>query len=238
MNQDYSGHYQKEATVSASAFASLMRSVYIWMTFALTATGLTAAYVAMHTDYARMIASNQLLFWGLMIAELALVLVLSARINRLSFATAGLMFATYSILNGVTLSIIFIAYDLPTIETAFYATAGTFAAMALVGSFIKRDLSIIGRFLLMAVLGLIVASVVNLFMENGTLHLIISYAGVLIFSGLTAYDAQKIKVLLLQHGGERNETTMKIALMGSLSLYLDFINLFLYMLRIFGSSRD
>ncbi len=215
-----------------------MRNVYLWMAFALAVTGLTAGYIAHKTDFVFQIVSNQLIFWGLMIAELAVVLILSARINKLSFATAGLMFVAYSILNGATLSVLFLAYTSASIAQTFYITAGTFGTMALVGSFIKRDLSAMGRFLLMALFGLIIANIVNIFWDNGTFNLLVSCAGVLIFSGLTAYDAQKIKMLLAEHGNERNETTMKIALMGSLSLYLDFINLFLYLLRFFGSSRD
>ncbi len=237
MSQNYyQGTYQKE--VSTSAQASLMRNVYLWMAFALAVTGLTAGYIASSTDLVYQIVSNQVLFWGLMIAELAVVIILSARINKLSFATAGVMFAAYSILNGATMSVLFLAYTAESIAQTFYITAGTFGTMALVGSFIKRDLSAMGRFLLMALFGLIIASVVNIFWSNGIFNLIISCAGVLIFSGLTAYDVQKIKMMLAEHGNERNETTMKIALMGSLSLYLDFINLFLYLLRFFGSSRD
>ncbi len=233
MSQNYySGTYQKEVV---SAFPALMRNVYLWMTFALAVTGLTAAYVAGNTSLVYQIMSNQMLFWGLMIGELALVWILSANIQRFSFATAGLMFAAYSILNGITMSFIFLAYTAESIATTFYVTAGTFGAMALVGSFIKRDLSGLGRFLIMAVIGLIIASIVNIFMGSSTLHFIISCAGVLIFSGLTAYDAQKIKMMLAQFGDERNETTMKIALMGSLALYLDFINLFLYLLRFLGN---
>jgi FtsH-binding integral membrane protein len=123
------------------------------------------------------------------------------------------------------------------IASTFFITAGTFGAMSLVGYFIKKDLSGIGRFLIMAVIGLIIATIVNIFLQSSGLTLICTYAGVLIFSGLTAYDTQKIKNMFLMHGAEMNESTMKLALMGSLTLYLDFINLFLYLLRIFGDRK-
>jgi FtsH-binding integral membrane protein len=153
----------------------------------------------------------------------------------MSLTTAGIVFLLYAVLTGVTFSFIFLVYTMESIASTFFITAGTFGAMSLVGYFIKKDLSAIGRFLIMALIGLIIASIVNIFLQSSGLTLICTYAGVLIFSGLTAYDTQKIKQMFLMHGAEMNESTMKLALMGSLTLYLDFINLFLYLLRIFGN---
>jgi FtsH-binding integral membrane protein len=220
-----------------TAFAMLMRKVYTWMTLALAVTGLTAYYCAYNTNIVYAIATNQLLFWGLIIAEFAAVFYLSARIERMSFATAGIVFLVYSVLNGVFFSTIFLAYTLGSIASTFFITAGTFGAMSLVGYFIKKDLSALGRFLMMALIGLIIASVVNIFLQSSLLMWICTICGVLLFSGLTAYDTQKIKQMFLMHGAEMNESTMKLALMGSLTLYLDFINLFIYLLRIFGDRK-
>lgn len=220
------------------AVATLMRNVYIWMALALVITGFTAYYVASSYSLIYAIATNQILFWGIAIAEIGLVFYLSARINSISFTTAGLLFAVYSILNGVTMSILLLVYTMSSVATTFFITAGTFGAMALVGSFTKKDLGFIGKFALMAVIGLIIASVVNMFVHSEGFELIISYAGVLIFSGLTAYDSQKIKNMIGEYGTEVTEGTQKLALMGALTLYLDFINMFIYLLRIFGNRRS
>jgi len=218
----------------ASVFSALMRNVYIWMTLGLGMTALTAYYVSTRLDWVGAIMSNSALLWGLFIAEIALVVILSACIHRLSFVVAGVMFAAYAILNGVTLSFIFLAYAQSTLAMTFFATAGTFGAMSLVGWFSKKDLSGMGRVLYMLLFGLIIGSIVNIFWANSTFDWILTYAGVAIFVGLTAYDTQKIKEMMREYGSERNESTMKLALMGSLTLYLDFINLFLHLLRIFG----
>lgn len=222
---------------TASAFPALMSKVYLWMTLALAMTGLTAMYVAQNESLVYSIVTSRGLLLGLLIAEIALVWILSARIMRMSFPVAGLMFAAYSVLNGVTLSFIFLVYTASSIASTFFITAGTFGAMTLFGMFTKRNLSTVGRFLFMALIGLIIASVVNIFWANSALYWGITYIGVLIFCGLTAYDTQKMKEILMlsQDAGDTN--LMKIALMCSLSLYLDFINLFLYLLRIFGDRR-
>lgn len=223
----------------ASAFSSLMRKMYLWMTLGLVMTGLMAAYVAGNASLVETIFSSSSTFLVLVIAELALVWILSARIMKMSFMTAGLMFAAYSILNGATLSVIFLAYSAEVIATTFFATAGTFGAMSLLGYIVKRDLSAIGRFCFMALIGIIIATIVNIFVASSALYWGITYLGVLIFAGLTAYDTQKLKVMMMQYGNEMNENSMKLALLGSLTLYLDFVNLFLFLLRIFGgSSRD
>lgn len=215
------------------AFPALMRKVYVWMTLALVITGFTAYAVATSPALLMAIVTNRALLLGLIVAELALVIGVSAAINRLSLATATLMFVLYSVINGATLSVVFVVYTMSSITSVFFITAGTFAAMALVGYTTKKDLTSMGRYLLMALIGLIIATVVNLFMHSSGLEMILNYVGVLVFVGLTAYDSQKIKerLLMAEDGGE---AAQKVALMGSLMLYLDFVNLFLYLLRIFG----
>ena len=235
---EYNNYYDKGQTLAqSSVFAVLMRNVYTWMTCGLAMTALTAMIVGRNENWVYTLATSGM-YWGFAIAEIVLVLFLSARIHKLSFATAGLMFAAYAILNGVTMSIIMLAYTAESIAQAFFVTAGTFGAMSLVGFFIKKDLSAMGRILLMALIGLIIATIVNIFWQNSMMASILNYAGVIIFVGLTAYDTQKIKVMLQEsqaHGV--NDDTNKLALMGSLELYLDFINLFLYILRIFGNRK-
>ncbi len=239
MNEDrlYELIREKEQT-AAVAFPALMRKVYVWMTLALVITGFTAYAVANSPGIMTAIITNRMLMWGLLIGELALVWYVSARIDRLSLSTATLLFVLYSVLNGATLSIIFLAYKMTSIASVFFITAGTFAAMSLVGYFTKKDLSGLGRILFMALIGLVIATLVNVFLlKDAGFGLIVSYVGVLIFVGLTAYDTQKIKNMLVE-ADDVSAETQKIALMGALALYLDFINLFLYLLRIFGSSRE
>lgn len=235
---EYNNYYDKGQTLAqSSVFAVLMRNVYIWMTCGLAMTALTAMIVGRNENWVYTLATSGM-YWGLLIAEVVLVIFLSARINKLSFATAGLMFAAYAILNGVTMSIIMLAYTAESIAQAFFVTAGTFGGMSLVGFFIKKDLSAMGRTLMMALIGLIIATIVNIFWQNSMMASLLNYAGVIIFVALTAYDTQKIKVMLqqAQHAG-LNDQTNKLALMGSLTLYLDFINLFLYILRLFGNRK-
>lgn len=217
----------------AEAFPVLMRKVYVWMTLALAITGFTAYGVATSPGILQAIYTNQILFWGLIIAEFALVFGVSAAINRLSLTTATLMFILYSVINGALLSYIFLAYTTSSVATVFFITAGTFGAMALIGYTTKADLSSMGKILFMALIGLIIATVVNIFVKSDGLTMILSYVGVLIFVGLTAYDTQKIKQMLMQ-APDASEGAQKMALLGALTLYLDFVNLFIYLLRIFG----
>lgn len=221
-----------------TAYRTLMGKVYLWMTLALAVTGLTSLYVASSPGLVQSIFASRGTFWLLVIAELALVFILSARIMKMSFSTAGIMFALYSVLNGVTMSFIFIAYTSTSIATAFFVTAGMFAAMSFIGFVTKKDLSSFGSFFTMALIGLIIASVVNIFLNSSVMYWIIIYVGVLLFVGLTAYDTQKIKQMLIEYGDEVNDSTQKLALIGSLSLYLDFINWFLYILRLFGNNKE
>lgn len=235
MENNFYNQVEERAQSSALSFPALMSKVYLWMTLALVVTGMTAYYVASSPAIFYAIVSNQIAFWGLFIGELVLVFVLSSRIMSLSFVTASLMFVIYSIMNGVFFSFILLAYTEQSIATTFLITAGTFGAMSLFGFVTKRDLSAMGRILFMLLIGLIIATVVNIFMKAEGLTLILNYAGVVIFVGLTAYDTQSIKQMLQEHGDK--EGAEKIALLGSLSLYLDFINLFIYLLRFFGESR-
>lgn len=222
-------------TVSKTTVAQLVKNVYMWMTLALGVTGVVSLAVANSEQLMRMVLGNSAIFWVLLIAEIGLVFYISARIMKISFATATTLFMLYAVLNGLTLSVLFAVYTKASIASAFFVTAGTFGAMSLYGYVTKRDLSSLGNILFMALIGLIIATVVNLFFFSETMYWIITYAGVLIFVGLTIYDTQKIKRML--YGMEINETSQKLALLGALTLYLDFINLFLYILRILGDRR-
>jgi len=223
---------EQELSMSA-AFPVLMRKVYVWMTLALVITGVTAYGVATSPGLMMAIATNKLLFWGLIIAEFGLVLAVSAAINKLSLTTATMLFVLYSVINGATLSFIFAVYTMSSIASVFFITAGTFAVMAFIGYTTKKDLTSMGKILLMALIGIIIATVVNIFLKSTGLEMIVSYLGVLIFVGLTAFDSQKIKQMLLM-APDAGEGAQKLALLGALSLYLDFVNLFIYLLRIFG----
>ncbi len=220
-----------------AAQATLLRNVYLWMTLALIITGFVAMYVAKSYTLVNMMIQNSMMFWGVLIAEVALVWYLSARIYKMSFTTATILFIVYSILNGVTLSILLLVYTASSIATTFFVTAGTFGTMAIFGYITKKDLTRIGSLCIMGVIGIIIASLVNLFLQNSMMDMVISYIGVLLFVGLTAYDSQKIKRLLSGDDIEVNEVTQKIALMGAMTLYLDFINLFIYLLRILGDRK-
>ena len=183
---------EKEGTVSL-AFPALMRKVYLWMTLALVITGFTAFGIASNPGIAYAIVTNRLLFWGLVIAEFGLVIGISGAINKLSAVTATLLFVLYSIVNGATLSVIFMAYTMSSIASVFFITAGLFGVMAFIGYTTKTDLTSIGKILFMALIGIILATIVNLFVGSSMLNMIVSYIGVVIFTGLTAYDSQKIK---------------------------------------------
>lgn len=227
---------EKEGLVSL-AFPALMRKVYVWMTLALVITGFTAFGIAENPGLVYTIVTNRLLFWGLIIGEFALVMAIYGAIGRLSATAATLLFVLYSIVNGATLSVIFLAYTMTSIASVFFITAGTFAVMAFIGYTTKTDLTSFGKMLMMGLIGIILATVVNIFIGSSMLNMMVSYVGVVVFVGLTAYDSQKIKNLLYQVDN-MSEAAQKLALLGSLTLYLDFINLFLMLLRIFGGNRD
>lgn len=216
--------------------ASFISKVYGWMTAALIITGLVAVWCASNPAAIEFIFGSKLVFWGLIGVEFICVASLVAVIGRISSTTATLIFIGYSALNGLTLSGIFLIYTSESIANTFFITATTFGLMSAYGYFTKRDLTTIGNLAFMALLGLIIASVVNMFLESEMLYWITTYAGILIFVALIAYDTQKIKNLNVI-GNEGTEEDKKEAIMGALTLYLDFINLFLYLLRIFGRRK-
>ena len=223
------------------AFPALMQKVYTWMALALAITALTA-YVTMQNEaifYAIFSskATTRVTMWVLRGGELLLVSALSAAIHRLSFPVAGLLFALYSVLNGLTFSAILWLYTSESVAPTFLITAGTFGGMSLVGLFTKRNLSGVGRFFFMLRIGLILTPVVHLFMQSTALMWMCSVAGVIIFCGLTAYDTQKMKDMLQQAEKMEQTDALKLSLLCSLTLYLDFINLNFYLLRFLGNRK-
>lgn len=231
-------NYVKDISVKSekSIVNSVMKNVFTLMTLALAATGAISYIVSNNIQIVEAILTNLPLFWGLIIGELVLVIVLSAMINRISFTTALILFALYSVINGVTLAPLFIVFTKESIASAFFVTAGTFGAMAIFGYITKFDLSGIGKILIMALFGLIIASIVNNFLASSQMEMIINYAGVLIFTGLTAYDTQKIKNLVQENINNEN-IIPKLSVIGSLTLYLDFINLFIKLLQLMGKRK-
>ena len=233
----YHGEELSRTIVDDSYTVLVRQSVtraFVWMTLGLAITGLTALFVADSNLIEVLFSSGS--FWMLVIAELAVVWFLSSRIMKLSMPVATAAFAVYSLLNGVTLSPIFLVYTGESITSTFFITAATFGTMAVFGYTTKRDLSSWGSYLMMALIGLIIASVVNIFLGSSLLMWAISYLGVLLFVGLTAYDTQQLKAMIAASIGDE-EQTKKVALLGALNLYLDFINLFIYLLRILGKRR-
>lgn len=234
----YHGEELSRTIVDDSYTVLVRQSVtraFVWMTLGLAITGLTSLFVA-DSNLIEVIFSSASSFWILVIAEVALVWYLSSRIMKLSMPVATAAFAVYSLLNGVTLSPIFLVYTGESITSTFFITAATFGTMAVFGYTTKRDLSSWGSYLMMALIGLIIASVVNIFLGSSLLMWAVSYLGVLLFVGLTAYDTQQLKAMIAASIGDE-EQTKKVALLGALNLYLDFINLFIYLLRILGKRR-
>ena len=217
--------------------ASFMTKVYGWMSAALILTGFTAFFVASTPSLILTILENKLFFYALLFGELGVVWWLTSRVHTMSGSNATMWFFFYAFINGLTLSVIFIAYTFESIASTFFITAGTFGAMSAYGYFTKKDLSSWGNMLMMGLIGVIIAGVVNLFWQNNLFGMIVSSIGVLIFVGLTAYDTQKIKAMNII-GNEGTEEDRKEAVMGALTLYLDFINLFLFILRLLGGRRN
>jgi uncharacterized protein len=211
---------------------TLIRKVYAWMGAGLAITAFMALVTLSSPAILNAVIGNKLIFYGLIIGELALVFTLSGAINRLSAATATLIFIAYAALNGITLSVVFLAYTANSITSTFVITAGMFGAMSLYGSTTKRDLTSWGSFLFMGLIGIVIASVVNIFIGSSAVSWVVSGIGVLVFTGLTAYDTWKIKEMAAQGIEGR-----KPAIIGALTLYLDFINLFLMLLRFTGNRR-
>jgi len=227
--------YSREYPYAAVDERSLLTSVYGWMTGGLALTGMVAFLVFRVPSLTNAIVGSGL-YWALLIAELLLVLALSALINRISPATAALLFIGYSLLNGLTLSVIFLVYTAASLASTFFVTACTFGAMSLYGYTTKRDLSTIGNLCFMGLIGVVIASIVNIFFANPALYWAVTYIGVLVFVGLTAYDTQKIKQMAYA-ADMTDPSVRKLAIIGALHLYLDFINLFLLLLRLMGRRR-
>jgi uncharacterized protein len=218
---------------------SFVRSVYNWMAIGLAITGFTAYAVANSPEVQQVIFGSRIVFFGLILAQLALVFMISGRIHKMQSSTATTLFIVYSALNGATLSAIFLAYAASTITSTFFVCSATFVACSIYGYTTRRDLTSMGGFLTMGLIGIVIASLINMFFQSGAVSTIISYIGVLVFVGLTAYDTQDIKNMALAQPDDIDAGAVrKGAILGALKLYLDFINLFLMLLRIFGNSRD
>ncbi|MBQ8492908.1 MAG: Bax inhibitor-1/YccA family protein [Alistipes sp.] len=229
-------NYVSTQTAAESAVATLFKSLYMQMAAALTVTGLTAYFLSQSADFWFFLAENPSMLWIALFAQLGLVIWMSAGLMRMSISMATVLFILYSVLMGVTMSSIFMVYTMSSIASVFFITAGTFLVMSILGYTTRLDLTKLGSLLFMALIGLIIASVVNIFLGSETLYWVVSYAGVIIFVGLAAFDTQKIKQMFLEYGSA-DEMGNKIALFGALTLYLDFINLFLFLLRILGDRR-
>jgi len=219
----------------AEQVATFLRAVYGWMCIGLAVTAVTAWVVASSPAVITAVATNRMLFWGLIIAQLGLVVALSARVHRLAPGTAALLFLAYSALTGVTISFVLLAFTGESVAATFVVTAGMFGALALYGTVTRRDVSGLGQFLFMGLIGVVLASVVSIFWQNDAFQFVLSFIGVIVFTGLTVYDAQRLKSMALATpAGDAGS----YAIVGALSLYLDFINLFLMLLRLFGNRRE
>lgn len=229
-------HFTSTKTVTESLTATLFKSLYMQMSAALTITGLVAYFLSQSTAYINMLINSPAMLWIVLIAQIGVVVWLSARLHAMSMTTATVLFILYSVLTGVSFGTIFLVYDMSDIIATFFVTAGTFFVTSLVGYMTKMDLSKMGSILMMLLIGLIIATIVNMFLGSEGLYMACTYIGVIVFVGLTAWDTQRIKSMFMEHG-TADENGQKLALMGALMLYLDFINLFIYLLRLL-SSRD
>ncbi|HGM9843099.1 TPA: Bax inhibitor-1 family protein [Proteus mirabilis] len=222
---------------TGTGLQTFMAQVYGWMTVGLLLTAFVALYVASSATLIEMIFTNKIFFFGLIIAQLALVFILSGMVHKMSGALATTLFMLYSALTGVTISSVLIVYTYSSVASTFFICAAMFGALSVYGYTTKRSLTGMGSFLFMGLIGIIIASIVNIFMQSSMMSMVISYAGVLIFAGLTAYDTQKLKDMGSEINQEDKENMRCYSIMGALTLYLDFINLFLMLLRILGDRR-
>ncbi|RPH51814.1 MAG: Bax inhibitor-1/YccA family protein [Desulfobacteraceae bacterium] len=234
---------QKTYTVKSEQTQILVnefiRSVYNWMGIGLALTGFIAYYVSNDAQIQNLIFGNKLVFFGLIIAELALVYIISARVNKIQASTATSLFILYAALNGATLASLFLVYTSSSITSTFFICSATFVACSIFGMTTKRDLTSMGGFMTMGLIGIIIASVVNMFIKSSAMNMIISYIGVIVFVGLTAYDTQKLKnMAMTQPSGLEAGVIRKGAILGALTLYLDFINLFIMLLSVLGGRRE
>jgi FtsH-binding integral membrane protein len=220
--------------IAAERVTSFLRSVYGWMCAGLAITAGTAVVVAATPAVVETIATNRWMFWAIVIAQLGIVFVLSGRVQTLASSTASLLFVAYSALTGLTLSFVLLAFTGESITTTFLVTAGMFGALAAYGTFTRRSLAGWGQFLFMGLIGVVLASIVGIFWQSSALQFVITFAGVIVFTGLTAYDANQLRAMALSLPDGR---VASFAIVGALKLYLDVINLFLMLLRILGDRR-
>ena len=217
------------------ALSAYMSKVYAWMFAGLLITGLTAWFTA-NSSLMAIILQNSILMFGLIIAELVMVWVLAGKIETLTIGAAYSLFLGYSLLNGLTMSVIFLAYTAETIQQVFIISAGMFAALSFYGKVTKKDMTGLGKFMMMGLVGLLLTMFLNFFFHSSALGFAISFIGVIVFAGLTVYDTQKIREMFFKM--DSDEIVAKGAIVGALALYLDFINLFLFLLRVLGGNRD
>jgi FtsH-binding integral membrane protein len=220
---------------TAGRTSVFLNAVYGWMCFGLIVTAATAWFTASSPTLVRTILANGPLFWGLAFVQLAIVFVLSARVQQLSSTTAAMLFIAYSALTGLTLSFVLLAYTGESIATTFLVSGGTFAGLAIYGTTTKRSLSGLGQVLFMGLLGVVLASIVGIFWHSDALQFVLSFVGVIVFAGLTAYDAQRLAVMARE---APSDDVSSYAIVGALALYLDFMNLFLFLLRFTGNRRQ
>jgi uncharacterized protein len=220
-----------------AAQRKFMLNVFSWMTLALMLTGVSAFLTVSSESLIMALVTNRLLFYGLIILQFVAVGYLSVRVSRMSTSLAIAVFLAYAMLNGLTLSLILLVYTMSSIISTFFICAATFGVMSLFGYLTKSDLTGIGRMFGMLLVGLVIASVVNIFLQSSMVYWITSYLGVAIFVGLIAYDTQKIKTLYFE-ASQQGKSPQNIAILGALTLYLDFVNLFIFLLRFFGARRD
>jgi len=235
MNQTQQTYYHETGLSSQGILSNVMAKVYLYMFLGLIVTGVTSLAVSSIENFEMFIAQNISYLYILMIVEVALVLIVSLAINKLSYAAALFLFMLYSLVNGMTLSVIFLVYTNYSIYSVFFITAGTFGIMSAIGYTTKKDLTKIGSLCLMGLLGIILAGIVNIFLRSGIMGFLLSVVGVVIFVGLTAYDTQRIKNRLMTMNDP--EMIRKASVLGALTLYLDFINIFLKLLRILGKRK-
>lgn len=226
------------ARTDVTVASIFMRQVYQWMTVGLGITALVAWNVASSESARALILGNGFVLIGLIVAQLGLVIAISAAVQRMSAGMATGLFMLYSALTGVTLSSIFVAYPVGAITNAFVVTSGTFLAMSVYGTVTKRDLTSLGSFLFMGLIGILIAMLVNMFLRSPAIDYVISCAGVLVFTGLTAYDTQKLRAFGANAPLDDSTALRRGVILGALTLYLDFINLFLMMLRLFTGNRE
>lgn len=235
-NQQYAQYKPVEASFSTAEIRKFLLHVYNWMAMGLAVTGVVAFGVSTSETLLRIIALNPFIFYGLLILQFVVVIAMSAAINKMPSVVAVGAFFLYALLTGLTFSILFLIYTSGSIAYTFIICSAMFASVSVFGYITKMNLAGVGTFMMMGLVGIIIASIVNIFLQSSTLYWLISYAGVLIFVGLTAWDTQKIKKMAAQTTFE-SEEGKKAAIMGALTLYLDFINMFLFLLRILGNRR-